>query len=50
MYGEIELITGMTTLRVIGDEVEVIIYKTTIILLAPKIEGDGPTLEVCAIC
>lgn len=42
--GEVMLITGMTTLHVLGDKVGVMTHKTTIIFLAPRLEVMAPTL------
>lgn len=41
IYGEVGFITGMTTLCVVGGKVVVMTYKTVIMLLAPKVGGDG---------
>ena len=42
MCGEVGLISGMTTLRVVGGKMGVMIYETTIMFLAPIVGGDSP--------
>lgn len=42
--GEVELIIGMNTLHVIGGNVGLIMYKFTVVLLAPCIGRHDPNL------
>lgn len=50
--GEVGLITGMITLRVVGGKVGVMNHETIIMLLAPKVGGNtvAPTREDCIAC
>jgi len=44
MHGEIRLITSITTQHVVGGKVGAMTHKTTIMLLALRVGGDGLNL------
>lgn len=42
MCDEVGLVTGMITLRVVSGKVGVMTHEITIMLLAPRVGGNGP--------